>query len=135
MPIQEWRPLGLRARITLRAAESGGRAVERSVTLPILPDGPVIGVRKNFGGELAEGSTATFDVVLASPEGRRLARPGVGWSLVKVERRYQWFSAGGRWGYEPILTKRRSPTGASISLQATPRALPCRCNGASTGWR
>ena len=30
---------------------------------------------------------------------------------MKVERRYQWFSAGGRWGYEPILTKRRVADG------------------------
>ena len=109
----------------LRAAESGGRAVERSVTLPILPDGPVIGVRKNFGGELAEGSTATFDVVLVSPDGRRLARPGVGWSLVKVERRYQWFSAGGRWGYEPILTKRRVADGR-IDLASGDPGAHCR---------
>ena len=29
--------------------------------------GPVVGVRKNFGGDLAEGATATFDVVLAVP--------------------------------------------------------------------
>ena len=36
------------ARISLRVAEEGGRAVERSVTLPILPKGPVVGVRKNF---------------------------------------------------------------------------------------
>ena len=32
--------------------------------------GPVFGVRKNFGGDLGEGATATFDVVFASPTAR-----------------------------------------------------------------
>jgi uncharacterized protein YfaS (alpha-2-macroglobulin family) len=99
------------ARINLRVGEPGGRAVERSVRLPILPNGPVLGVRKNFGEELAEGATATFDVVLASPDGTRLARPGVVWTLSKVERRYQWFNQDGRWGFEPVERIRRVADG------------------------
>ena len=70
----------------------------------------MIGVRKNFGGE-PRRARPPRSTSCSPPRGRRLARPGVGWSLVKVERRYQWFSAGGRWGYEPILTKRRVADG------------------------
>ena len=105
------------ARIVLRVGEPGGRAVERSVTLPVLPQGPVLGVRKNFGDDLAEGATATFDVVLASPDGTRLARAGVVWSLYKVERRYQWFNQEGRWGFEPVESTRRVADG-TIDLAA-----------------
>jgi uncharacterized protein YfaS (alpha-2-macroglobulin family) len=112
IPVQEVeseRPL--QARITLRVGEPGGRAVERSLTLPVLPQKPVLAVRKNFGGDLSEGSTATFDVVAASPEGTRLARRGVTWTLLKVERRYQWFNSDGRWGFEPVKSTRRMADG------------------------
>ena len=34
---------------------------------------------------------------VASPDGTRLAKAGVVWSLYKVERRYQWFNQDGRW--------------------------------------
>jgi uncharacterized protein YfaS (alpha-2-macroglobulin family) len=54
---------------------------------------------------------ATFDVVLANPDGTRLARPGVAWNLYKVERRYQWFNSDGRWGYEPVKSTRRIADG------------------------
>ncbi|MBZ6078650.1 alpha-2-macroglobulin family protein [Microvirga puerhi] len=104
-------PRPLEARFTLRAAEPGGRAVERSVTLPILPKGPVVGVRKNFSGQLGEGANATFDVVLADPTGKRLAKSNVGWSLYKIERRYQWYNSDGRWSYEPVKNTRRVADG------------------------
>jgi len=112
IPVQEMaavRPT--EARITLRVAEAGGRAVERSVTLPILPKGPVVAVRKAFGGQLGEGANATFDVLLSDPMGQRLASGNVAWSLYKVERRYQWYNSDGRWGYEPIKSTRRVADG------------------------
>ena len=112
VPIQSVEaPRPTEARITLRVAEPGGRAIERNLTLPILPEGPVIGVRKNFGGDLAEGATATFDVVMAAPDGTRQARSNVGWSLSRVERSYQWFNSDGRWGYEPVKHTRRIADG------------------------
>jgi alpha-2-macroglobulin len=112
VPVQDAAaPRSTEARITLRVAEAGGRAVERSVTLPILPSGPVVAVRKNFSGQLGEGANATFDVVLADPSGKRLAGRNVAWSLFKVERRYQWYNADGRWGYEPVKTTRRVADG------------------------
>lgn len=104
-------PRPLEARFTLRVAEPGGRAVERSVALPILPKGPVVAVRKNFTGQLGEGANATFDVVLADPTGKRLANGNVGWSLYKIERRYQWYNSDGRWSYEPVKNTRRVADG------------------------
>src|ERR1041384_3840803 len=82
IPIQDMAaPRPTEARITLRVAETGGRAVERSLTLPILPKGPVVAVRKSFGGQLGAGANATFDVVLSDPAGRRLASGNVAWNL------------------------------------------------------
>ncbi|MBF9235027.1 alpha-2-macroglobulin [Microvirga alba] len=104
-------PRPTEARITLRVAEAGGRAVERSVTLPILPKGPVVAVRKNFSGQLGEGANATFDVVVSDPTGTRLASRNVSWSLYKIERRYQWYNSDGRWGYEPVKNTRRVADG------------------------
>jgi uncharacterized protein YfaS (alpha-2-macroglobulin family) len=112
VPVQDVAaPRPTEARITLRVAEAGGRAVERSVTLPILPKGPVVAVRKNFSGQLGEGANATFDVLLADPTGKRLASGNVVWSLSRIERRYQWYNSDGRWGYEPVKSTRRVADG------------------------
>ncbi|WP_112663756.1 alpha-2-macroglobulin family protein [Microvirga flavescens] len=117
IPIQDVAaPRPTAARITLRVAEPGGRAVERSVTLPILPKGPVVGVRKTFDN-LAEGANATFDVVIADPDGKRLAKAGVTWSLVKIEQRYQWYNSDGRWSYEPVKNTRRVAS-ATLDVKA-----------------
>ena len=127
-------PRPTEARITLRVAEAGGRAVERSVTLPILPKGPVVAVRKTFGGQLGEGANASFDVVLSDPAGRRLASGNVAWSLYKIERRYQWYNSDGRWGYEPIKSTRRVADGRiTVAPRYGRHAFRLRWSGAPTG--
>ena len=123
VPVQDAAaPRPTEARITLRVAETGGRAVERSVTLPILPKGPVVAVRKNFDGKLGEGMQAAFDVVLADPKGARLAGRNVAWSLYKVEQRYQWYNSDGRWSYESVKRARRVADGRlDVAAQAPAR--------------
>ena len=91
------------ARITLRVAEAGGRAVERSVTLPILPEGPGGGRAQELRRAAWRGRERHASMwFLPIPTGRRLASGNVAWSLYKIERRYQWYNSDGRWGYEPI---------------------------------
>ena len=99
------------AKVILRVSEPGGRGIERNLVLPILPAGPVLGVRKNFGGDFADGATATFDLVLAAPDGTRIARKGVSWSLYRVDQSFQWFRADGRWSFEPVKSTRRVADG------------------------
>lgn len=102
----------LEVELTLRVGEPGGRAIARSVVLPIVPKGAALGVRKAFkDGELGNGQTATFDVVMANGDGTRIARPGVKWTLSKVRRNYQWFFQDGRWNYEGVNTTRRVADG------------------------
>ncbi len=115
-------PRPLEAKITLAVGEPGGRALSRSLTLPILPDGPVLAIRKGFGAELPEGATATFDLVMAAPDGRRLARDGVVWTLSRIEQSYQWYRADGRWSFEPVKSVRRVANGTvSVSAEAPAR--------------
>ncbi len=102
----------LEAQITVRMAEAGGRAVERKLTLPVAPTGPMIGVKPLFSGRsLGEGDTADFDVVVAAPDGKPLARSGLRYELLKVESRYQWYRQDGPWNYEPIKSTRRIADG------------------------
>lgn len=99
----------IEARIALRVAEAGGRAVERSVTLPILPAQPVIGVKPLFTA-LSDGSQAAFEVVTVSPQGVRQAGK-VRWILSRVEENYQWYNRGGSWSFETVISTRRVQDG------------------------
>ncbi|WP_449409470.1 alpha-2-macroglobulin family protein [Methylobacterium komagatae] len=103
-------PRPLEAKITLAVGEPGGRALSRSVTLPILPSGPVLALRKGFS-DLKDGDLASFDVVMASPDGRRLSKAGVTWTLNRVEKTYQWYRADGRWSFEAAKTTKRIASG------------------------
>ena len=102
----------LEAQVTVRLVESGGRAVERNLSLPIVPDATMIGVKPLFSGKsLGEGENAGFDVIVVAPDGRQLAAQGLRYELLKVERRYQYYRRDGRWEYEPVKSTRRMADG------------------------
>ncbi len=108
----------LEATITVSMAESGGRAVERKITLPIVPEAPMIGVKPAFSGRsLADGANADFDVVLAAPDGKILAQRGLHYELLRVETSYQWYRQNGSWEYEPVKRTERVSDG-SVDLIA-----------------
>ena len=101
----------LQAKIALRAGESGGRAIERIVYLPLLPPGGLIGVKKNFGN-LSEGAQASFDVIAVGPDGIRTTRRGAHWSLYRISNDYQWYKQDGRWNFEQVKSSSRIADGA-----------------------
>jgi len=102
----------LEAQITVRLVESGGRAVERNLTLPIVPTATMIGVKPLFSGKsLGEGENAGFDVIVAAPDGKQLAASGLRYELLKIERRYQYYRRDGRWEYEPVKSTKRLADG------------------------
>nr|WP_245428728.1 alpha-2-macroglobulin family protein [Phyllobacterium phragmitis] len=104
------RPLS--ADVVVRMRESGGRAVERSLSLPIAPDGPAIGIRPEFSGnQVAENSTAAFKVIAVDPSGKRQGLGDVSWSLIKVEQNYQWYRNGDAWNYEPVTYTKKVADG------------------------
>ncbi|HJS62857.1 MAG TPA: alpha-2-macroglobulin, partial [Pseudolabrys sp.] len=114
----------LEAQITVRMAESGGRAVERKLTLPVTPDTPMIGIKPMFSGRsLADGANAEFDVVMAAPDGKTLARPGLRYDLLRVETSYQWYRQNGQWEYEPVKRTERVANGAIDAAADKPARL------------
>ena len=93
----------LEAEVTVSMAESGGRGVERTLTLPVTPDTPMIGVKPAFSGRsLADGANADFDVVFVSPDGKLTPKARLRYSLLKVETSYQWYRQNGEWNFEPV---------------------------------
>ncbi len=102
----------LEATITVSMAESGGRAVERKLMLPIAPDAAMIGVKPAFAGRsLADGANADFDVVMAAPDGKLLPQSGLHYELLRVETSYQWYRQNGSWEYEPVKRTERVANG------------------------
>ena len=106
------------ARIFIRMAEAGGRAVERKVVLPVAPAANMIGVKPLFGDKnVAEGDKAGFDVVFVAPDGTPLARDGLRYELLKIESHYQWYRQNSSWEYEPVKSTTRIADG-DVSVDA-----------------
>ena len=114
----------LEAQITVRMAESGGRAVERKLTFPVTPEAPMIGIKPMFSGRsLADGANAEFDVVMAAPDGKTLAKPGLRYDLLRVETSYQWYRQNGQWEYEPVKRTERVANGTIDASADKPARL------------
>ena len=100
------------ATVTARLADANGRSVERSLTLPVRPDAPRIGIKPLFGdGAVDEGSTAEFNVIMMAPDGTQSARSGLTWTMEKLETTFQWYQSNGNWNYERITSARRVADG------------------------
>src|SRR5437016_5860595 len=100
------------AQIFIRMAETGGRAVERKLVLPVAPPTALIGVKPLFGdSSVAEGDKAEFDAVFVAPDGKPLARDGLRYELLKIESRYQWYRQNAYWEYEPVKSTTRVADG------------------------
>ena len=73
------------AQIFIRMVETGGRAVERKLVLPVAPQAALIGIKPLFGDKsVAEGDKAEFDVVFVGPDGKQLPRDGLRYELLKM---------------------------------------------------
>jgi alpha-2-macroglobulin len=117
----------LEARIAIRMAEAGGRAVERTLTLPVTPSGNMIGVKPLFSGRsLADGASATFDVVVVGPGGTAVAQRGLHYELLRIDTHYQYYQHNGSWNFEPVKTTKRVADGnVDVTLDSSARiSLP-----------
>ncbi|KAA0691432.1 hypothetical protein DTW90_28440 [Neorhizobium sp. P12A] len=102
----------LNADVTVRMQEAGGRAVERSLTLPVKSQGSVIGIKPEFSGDLAENSVGHFHVISVNAAGQKQAMSGLKWKLVKLEQNYQWYRDGTAWKYESVTTTKQVANGS-----------------------
>ena len=108
----------LTARLQVRLAEPGGRAVERSATLPVLPGTPMIGIKPLFEGHRAgENETAAFEVISVGGDGRTRTSSTLTWQVLKLETRWAWTRGVTGWGSQAIVTTRRVDGG---QIQTTP---------------
>ncbi|MEP7455925.1 alpha-2-macroglobulin family protein [Phyllobacterium sp. SB3] len=101
----------LNANVVVRLKEAGGRAVERSLTLPIKSESSMIGIKPEFSGDLGENSIGKFNVITLDANGQKQATQGLSWKLLSVERNYQWYRDGSSWKYEPILSTKQVANG------------------------
>lgn len=114
--------LPLVADVQVRMRESGGRAVERNLSLPVQAQGPMIGLRAQFDdGQVAEGATAGFDLIALDQNDQRISMSGLTWSLYRIERNYQWYRSSGNWRYEAVEIPRLVENG-QVDLQASETA-------------
>jgi len=117
-------PRPLEVTVDISMAESGGRAVERKLTLPVTPDAPMIGVKPGFSGRaLADGANADFDVVMVAPDGKLQAAPGLRYELLRVETTYQWYKQNNQWNFEPVKRTERVANGTIDAAADKPGRL------------
>lgn len=103
----------LEARVTLRVSEGSGRPVERRLTEPLAPAGPLIGIRPLFEGVVGEGSEARFDIIGVGADLAPMPMR-VTWKLNRVETRYQWYASYGNWEWEPMTRRTRIASGEAM---------------------
>ena len=59
---------------------------------------------RNSPAKCRKAATANFKVIAVDPTGARKDAAGLQWSLVRVDRNYQWYRASNYWNYEPITS-------------------------------
>lgn len=126
LPVAPTSTRPLEARLIARLVEAGGRPVERALTLPVSERKRLIGVRPTFGASIGEGETAGFDVVVLGEDGRQAALQGLRWELSRVETRFQWYRADGRWTFESVTSARRVADGRIDARADAPARVSAR---------
>jgi len=122
-PAATTRPL--QAQIILSLVDTNGRTVTHSLSRPVLATGDRIGVKPQFSVDdgLAEDSQAGFDVVAVGPDGKTVAKPGLTWTMSRVDVNYQWYRDGGTWKWEAVTTTHKVANGTVDTLASGPATV------------
>src|SRR5581483_991235 len=114
----------LEADVILKLRESGGRTIERTVTLPVDPHAARIGIKPLFANnQVREGEPARFEAILVGADGRPAEAKDLKWELKRLEARWQWYSRDGSWNFEPVTHTRRIATGTADASAASPARI------------
>jgi alpha-2-macroglobulin len=118
--------LPLEAHVIVRLRESGGRTIERTVTLPVDTGSARIGIKPLFKGEVGDSETAQFEAVLVGADGKAAPAKDLKWHLMRLERRWQWYSRDGSWTYDTVTSTRRVAAGTVDAAPGAPARIEAR---------
>ncbi|HEY8194557.1 MAG TPA: MG2 domain-containing protein, partial [Hyphomicrobium sp.] len=105
-------PKPLEAAITVKLRESGGRTIERNLTLPVDLKLERIGIKPLFDNMTApEDQSAGFDVVMLDANNKPEANSNLTWTLTRLDTNWQWYRRDGSWTYEAVTVKRKVGSG------------------------
>jgi uncharacterized protein YfaS (alpha-2-macroglobulin family) len=108
----------LRAVVRASVAETGGRAVSRSVSLPVRTRPFAIGIKPRFGeGAVENGQEAGFEVIAVDHDGATRPAGGLTYELIEEEYRYHWYYSRLRWNYKVLIHEEPLESGR-LSLAA-----------------
>ena len=117
----------LEADVILKLRESGGRTIERTLTLPIDMKTARVGIKSMFaGGQSGEGEIAAFEAIVLDADNKPVAAKGLKWELLRLDQRWQWYSRDSSWNFEPITTTRRVAAGTVDAAPGTPARIESR---------
>lgn len=112
----------LKANVTVSVFEPGGRATRDEITIPVRPRETYVGMRPRFDEYVQEGTPAEFEIALVDPTGKRLARQGVKFELVREVRNYQWYRTGNAWRWE-VYSRDVPVTSGAVDVEADKPAV------------
>ena len=108
----------LRAVIRASVAEAGGRAVSRTLSLPLRAAPFAIGIRPLAGDRwIGEGQEARFKVIAVDHDGTMRPAEGLVAELFRERYEYHWYYRNSSWNYK-VLFSDRSLSSETLSLRA-----------------
>ncbi len=94
--------VALQAAVSVDVNDPAGRGVSTSITLPIRPAAPMIGIAEDFSGDAVNADTrAGFRIVAVAPDGKRVAMP-VQIRLVRQTPDWRLSVSNGQARYETV---------------------------------
>ncbi|MFL5017080.1 MAG: MG2 domain-containing protein, partial [Rhizobium sp.] len=102
----------LNATVYMRMQEAGGRAIERSLTIPVKNERASIGIKPEFSDDLPENAIANFTVISVKADGQKQETKSLRWKFYSLNREYQWYREGTAWKYEPVYTAEQVSNGS-----------------------
>ena len=118
---QTTRPVKAVIRVSL--LESGGRALERTISVPVRGKPLVLGIKLGTGGSVASGQAAKLSVIALNQDGNRRGAAGLSYRLVREVYNYYWYFSNGYWRYRVIRRDEPVKKGTLNVAAAAPGAL------------
>jgi hypothetical protein len=115
------------AAVTTSVFEPGGRPVRQGFALNVRTRPLYLGVKVNEGDAAGDRAPAVgLEVVAVDAAGRRIAAPGVAYSLISEVWRYDWFQQDGKWqwrrsSHDVVVARGAMNVAANVSARLNRR--------------